>query len=650
MSRVRNPDRVPALLALFGPGGERKKVPNHRESGSLQTESFERTFVFLQIASFVFSLACVFAYLALGETRILLTGAVIFAFWLLTFIVRRFLAAGNVQLAVTLGCSAILFATLMMLLVRPALHQTLAVTALLTVSLALPYAGDRVLKVLMIAAWSSVLLTGLLGPQLASQSKSLFNVVFGTLTVATAAGISLFVLWQFRSRLLTSLKQARAAEERLSHEVKHDSLTGLPNRSMLTECLREALREGSEGSHALLFLDVDRFKHVNDSMGHDTGDELLRAVAERILLCVRERDLVARMGGDEFVILLKDVRPGDAETLARRIKDSLGAPVRLHGSEFYVTVSVGIVPDLARYRDPQGPIRDADTAMYRAKGSGKSRFVVFDEEMRKSAVSLLKLENDLRRAVEREEFTVHYQPVVWLASGGVSGFEALARWEHPERGLLGPDAFMRLAEETGLVHEIDRFVLAAACRQVALWREVHRETFPPAISVNLSPTGLLRPDLVPEVANVLAETGLPGYALVLELTERAVMEDAEASLDALHRLRGLGVRVHVDDFGTGYSSLQLLHRLPVDALKIDRSFISGEAASAGVTGESAEIVQTILTMAHALGMEVVAEGVETDEQLDALREMGCDFVQGRRFSEPVPKEKAASILAAEPVW
>ncbi|AHY45427.1 GGDEF: diguanylate cyclase (GGDEF) domain [Rubrobacter radiotolerans] len=593
-------------------------------------------------------------YVLANETSIGIVSLIVLAFSGLSLVARRCLKTGLHQQSVLIVCSAILAASLGVLILEPTMFPAVAVTPLVCVGVALPYANEPVLKGLIMAAWVATGIAAVTGAwmlaHLPDNPLSLLDVAAIATTLVTAAALLLLVLWQFRSRLLTSLKQARAAEERLSHEVKHDSLTGLPNRSMLTECLREALREGSEGSHALLFLDVDRFKHVNDSMGHDTGDELLRAVAERILLCVRERDLVARMGGDEFVILLKDVRPGDAETLARRIKDSLGAPVRLHGSEFYVTVSVGIVPDLARYRDPQGPIRDADTAMYRAKGSGKSRFVVFDEEMRKSAVSLLKLENDLRRAVEREEFTVHYQPVVWLASGGVSGFEALARWEHPERGLLGPDAFMRLAEETGLVHEIDRFVLAAACRQVALWREVHRETFPPAISVNLSPTGLLRPDLVPEVANVLAETGLPGYALVLELTERAVMEDAEASLDALHRLRGLGVRVHVDDFGTGYSSLQLLHRLPVDALKIDRSFISGEAASAGVTGESAEIVQTILTMAHALGMEVVAEGVETDEQLDALREMGCDFVQGRRFSEPVPKEKAASILAAEPVW
>lgn len=419
------------------------------------------------------------------------------------------------------------------------------------------------------AVWIGIFVSGLL----ASRSNSLFDLIFGSATVATAAGVSLFVLWQFRSRLVNSLAQARAAEENLGYEATHDSLTGLANRTLLSEKLSGVPDRGDDHGvkpakpYALIFLELDRFKHVNDSLGHDMGDELLKVAAHRLRSRIREPDIIARMGGDEFVILLKDARLKEVEALAGRIQESFVSPIKLLGHELYVTASMGIVGCLREYRNPQGPIRDADTAMYRAKEGGRARFVVFDEGMRRSAVSLLKLENDLRRAVDHGEFVVHYQPVVWMANGGISGFEALVRWEHPERGLLYPDAFMELAEETGLIHDIDRFVMREACRQTAIWRSYYRDPFPPTVSVNLSSTGLSRPDLTGEVAEVLNETGLPGYSIVIEITESAVMEDAEAAMKTLHRLRRLGVRIHVDDFGTGYSSLQLLHRLPADALK-----------------------------------------------------------------------------------
>ncbi|MGH3090089.1 MAG: putative bifunctional diguanylate cyclase/phosphodiesterase, partial [Rubrobacteraceae bacterium] len=585
--------------------------------------------------------------------RVGMIGALVLAFAVLVSTARWRLRQDNRQTVVAVVCSAILGIGLAVMALWPTIFPALAVTPLVSVGIALPYADKRVLKPLIAAAWLSVVVAALTGAwllmRLPNEPHPALDAAFVTTTLAAATALLLLELWQFRTRLMATLAQARLAEERLGYEATHDALTDLPNRALITDRLALAMeraRSDAGRPFALLFLDLDRFKHVNDSLGHTLGDELLKAVARRLSSCIRTGDTIGRMGGDEFVMLLEGASPEDAERLAERIQEVLSSPFRLHGHELYATTSIGVVVSPEGYEEPEELLRDADTAMYRAKDKGKARHVVFDARMRQKAISLLRLETDLRRAVEQEEFVVYYQPIVWLASGGVSGFEALVRWAHPERGLLSPDAFMKLAEETGIIHDIDRFVLSEACRQTAFWRENFRDPYPPTVNVNLSPLGLARPGLPGEISNVLAKTGLPGHALVIELTESAVMEDAETATKTLGNLRELGVRVHIDDFGTGYSSLSLLHRLPVDALKVDRSFVSGICEE----GENAEISRTILTMAHELGMDVVAEGVETTEQLDTLREMGCDYVQGYRFSRPVYARRAQAILAAEPVW
>jgi EAL domain-containing protein (putative c-di-GMP-specific phosphodiesterase class I) len=306
-------------------------------------------------------------------------------------------------------------------------------------------------------------------------------------------------------------------------------------------------------------------------------------------------------------------------------------------------VSIGIVCETADYHDPENVLRDADTAMYRAKELGKAHYQAFYPELRARAVQLLRLETELRRAVEHEQFVVYYQPIVWLESGQVAGFEALVRWEHPERGLILPAEFILLAEETGLISSIDMFVLHEACLRTKLWQERFPAHRPLTVSVNLSPTHLARPELPGQIASVLDKTGLDGRSLQLELTEGAIMSDAEAAIEALSRLKDLGVRVHVDDFGTGYSSLGLLHQFPVDALKIDRSFVE----RMGDEDEGTGIVQTISTMAHQLGMDVVAEGVESSRQLHQLREIGCNYGQGYHFSKPIPGEAVEAVLAED---
>ncbi|MGI8538627.1 MAG: putative bifunctional diguanylate cyclase/phosphodiesterase [Rubrobacteraceae bacterium] len=462
----------------------------------------------------------------------------------------------------------------------------------------------------------------------------------------------LLLLWQFKTRLMATLAEAREAKERLLHEATHDPLTNLPNRMFFMEKLANAMElspRDSSRSYALLFLDLDRFKNVNDSLGHGIGDLLLVGIARRIGNCMRPTDTVARLSGDEFVVLLEDMEGSDdAASIAERIQSELQTPFKIHGHEIFTTASIGVVVNPTGYEEPEELLRDADTAMYRAKDGGKARHVVFDRAMRTRAVSLLRLETDLRRAVELDEFVVYHQPIVHLASGRVHGFEALVRWDHPERGLVPPGVFIPLAEETGLIVPIGLSVLRSACRQTALWRERYPDHRPLGASVNLSAAQLIRPDFPDKVAETLEETGLAGRDLTLEITESAIMRDEEVAAEALSRLKALGVRLHVDDFGTGYSSLGRLHEYPVDALKVDRSFVRRMSEEA--SGENAEIVETIITLARQLGMDVVSEGIETTDQLDRLREAGCDYGQGYLFSRPVPGEAAESLLAADRVW
>lgn len=440
-------------------------------------------------------------------------------------------------------------------------------------------------------------------------------------------------------------KALQESKDHFRHAAFHDELTNLPNRALLTEHIKLAIerpRSRDEQIFAVLFLDLDRFKNINDSLGHIAGDELLVAIARCLEDCMRPMDTVARLGGDEFAILLDGLdNVDDAILVAERIQQALTRPFMLNGHEVFVTTSIGITLSNSSYHDPENVLRDADTAMYRAKEGGKARYQVFDSSMHSHAVAVLQLENDLRRAIERNEFKNYYQPIIDLETDEVSGFEALVRWYHPERGLVPPDEFIGIAEETGLILEVGMMVLREACRQMCEWQSSGMLK-PLTVAVNLSAKQFAQQNLVNQVKEILRETGLEPQCLKLEITETVVMENAEEARNMLSQLCSLGVQLSIDDFGTGYSSLSYLHRLPVTALKIDRSFIG----RMGANGENCEVVKTINTLANNLGMSVVAEGVETEEQLLQLKAMGCGYAQGYIFSRPLMAE-AAKLFVQE---
>ena len=447
---------------------------------------------------------------------------------------------------------------------------------------------------------------------------------------------------RFVQGIMSDITERKRSEERLHHLAFHDPLTGLPNRRLFVDQLGHALkltrRQGNRV--AVLFMDLDQFKVVNDSLGHEAGDLLLTVLAQRLRRCLRPEDTLARFGGDEFVVLLEAVDDAaEAVRVAERITEELRRPFVLEERQLYAAASIGVSLGHARTHGPEGLLREADTAMYRAKAEG-SGYEVFDPAMHDRAVTRLELENDLRRAIEEDEFVVHYQPMVNLQTGELWGMEALVRWEHPERGLLNPDEFVPVAEESGLVVPMGELVLGEACRRAVEWQREFPLTRPLAMSVNLSGRQLRRPDLHEVIGRALAETGLPASSLGLDITETVYIGALEANTAALDRLRALGIRVSLDDFGSGYSSLSYLKRLPADILKIDRSFTKG----LGLEVEDTAIVQTVVDLAHILGMEVVAEGVEVEEQETLLREMGCDFGQGYRFSRPLPPEGALEFL------
>jgi diguanylate cyclase (GGDEF)-like protein/PAS domain S-box-containing protein len=443
----------------------------------------------------------------------------------------------------------------------------------------------------------------------------------------------------------------KVAEKRLVHDAFHDALTGLPNRALFLDRLgmviAHARRRGGH-PYSVLFLDLDRFKNVNDSLGHNVGDELLVAVGRRLESLLRPGDTVARLGGDEFAILLDDVIDGTQATrVAQRVNRELAKPFGLRGHEVFVTMSLGIALGTScDYERPEDVLRDADTAMYRAKAAGKDRHALFDRNMHDRAVALLQLENDLRRAIEREEFEVRYQPIVSLASGELDAFEALLRWHHPTRGLLQPESFISIAEDTGLIVPIGWWVLREACRQLAEWHALRPAGRPLSVSVNLSGKQFMQTDLVKRIKRLLRESGVPTGSLHLEMTESTIMDHGEVSLAKLSQLRSLGVKLYIDDFGTGYSSLSYLHRLPVDALKIDRSFISYTGDGNG----RSEIVHTIVTLARTLGMGVAAEGLETAEQVSLLRGLDCQFGQGYFFSKPIDRSAAGDLITGNVHW
>ena len=490
------------------------------------------------------------------------------------------------------------------------------------------------------------------------------------------------------ARDITERKQAEA---QLREYAFHDALTSLPNRALFMNRLEYALNQAKRHENylfAVLFLDLDRFKVINDSLGHSFGDQLLIAIARRLATCLRPTDTPARLGGDEFTILLEGINDiWDAIRIADRIQAELRLPFTLGEQEVFTTASIGIALSSTGYDRPEDLLRDADIAMYRAKDLGKARYEIFNTDMHILAVARLQLENDLRRAIERQEFQIYYQPIVSLKIGKIIGFEALVRWQHPNRGLLNPQDFLAVVQETGLSVTVEQWVLRQACRQMRQWQLAFPSESPMTICVNFCSSQFAQPNLIEQIHQVLQDTGLDAQSLKLEITESVIMENAQFVTDMLFQLKALGIQLAIDDFGTGYSSLGRLHRFPINVLKIDRSFIShtreevwgevpprqfggvppvrGEKDSSPdwlvnlpPTGSqnshtdigNLEIVGTMVTLAHSLGVDVTVEGVETAEQLARLRELNCEYGQGYFFSLPLDSEATEALIIARPQW
>ncbi len=433
------------------------------------------------------------------------------------------------------------------------------------------------------------------------------------------------------------ITERKRSEAQLHHQALHDALTGLPNRALFMNHLKQALarhKRHPEYAFAVLFFDLDRFKQVNDSLGHPVGDQLLVGIAQRLASCLRPNDTVARLGGDEFVILLDGLTGvTDATQIADRIQHSLAQPFHLNGHDIVTTTSIGIaLSTTTAYTHPQDLLRDANIAMYRAKAGGKARYAVFDQAMHAYAVALFHLERDLRRAVERHEFDVHYQPIVSLANGQVLGVEALLRWQHPERGTVLPSTFIHLAEETGLIVPIGDWMMRTVCAQTRAWQIAHQRSL--FVAINLSARQFQHTDLSANIGDILADVGFDAQYLKLELTESSLIERPDMVATTLQALRNMGVHLLIDDFGTGYSSLSHLKHFPIDTLKIDQSFVRGITTNA----DDAAIVTATIAMAHSLHRTVIAEGVETHEQIAFLQKHGCDAIQGYVVGPPMPAD------------
>jgi diguanylate cyclase (GGDEF)-like protein/PAS domain S-box-containing protein len=450
-------------------------------------------------------------------------------------------------------------------------------------------------------------------------------------------------LHQANQELKAEITERKKIAAQLQHDAFHDALTELPNRALFIDRLGQACERKKRwptAHFAVLFIDLDRFKVVNDSLGHKVGDQLLIGSAQRLQKIVRRVDTVARIGGDEFVILIEEIQAEEQVTeVAERLQKELSSPFDLDGHRVFVTASIGIVLSTTGVDQPDAILRDADIAMYRAKSLGKARYELFDCTMRERLLARLDLETDLRQALTQEQFHLCYQPIVSLATGELVGFEALLRWEHPEKGLIPPLEFIPVAEETELIFPLGEWVLWEACRQMRAWQNAHSAAFPLTISVNLSAKQFKQADLVAQIQEILTESGLAPTHLKLEITESVIMEDPETVTQILLELRDLGVRVQMDDFGTGYSSLSYLHQFPIETIKIDRSFISR------MNGHSTEIVETIVALAYELGLEAIAEGVETASQLDQLRALRCPYGQGYHFAKPLLAADAAQYIS-----
>jgi diguanylate cyclase (GGDEF)-like protein len=470
---------------------------------------------------------------------------------------------------------------------------------------------------------------------------SIFPVMLRSDVVRDAAGRPLGLV-----TCCEDLTQRKQLERELLRSAYYDAVTGQPNRGLLTHRLELAveLARMGQGRFALLSVEIHRVQLVGDSLGRAAAEELLRAAAERLRECVPPDGMIAHVGGDQFAVLLEDVRGvREPARIAACIRSTLTAPFRVGPREVFSGASIGIVLGDGAYQRADDVLRDAAIAMVRAREAGEGEYQVFDPAMHAEAMARLHLETDLRHALQRGELRVHYQPIVHLESGRIAGFEALARWEHPARGMLLPDLFIPVAEETGLILPMGLWVLEQACTTLRRMQD-RSGCAAMRMSVNLSARQFTQPDLVERVAEVLARTGVQPGTVELEITESTILQQSAAVMDMLGRLKALGVRLHVDDFGTGYSSLSYLHRLPMDALKIDRSFVSGNG------DDQLQIVRTIVAMAHALGVEVVTEGIENAGVLAQLRALRCEYGQGYLFARPACAEEAEALLDSAPAW
>ncbi len=447
--------------------------------------------------------------------------------------------------------------------------------------------------------------------------------------------------------IYNDITQRKEYETQLSHQAFHDALTGLPNRVLFFERLASAVRRKKrkkDFAYTAMMLDMDRFKSINDTLGHQVGDAFLVQVAERLKGCVRSTDTVARLGGDEFGIILEEFRHlREVVAVAKRIVKDLEKPVAIEANEIRSSASVGIVLKTLYYDDAESVMRDADIAMYRAKEIGKACFRVFNNKMHTKIVRQTELERELRSAISNRELAVYYQPIVTVQETRLAGFEALVRWNHPTKGLVSPAEFIPVAEETGLIIEIGEFVLRESCRQMAQWQTLSPANKQLTVSVNVSAKQFQSSKLTRLVESVLEETRLAPESLKLELTESTLMKDARSAIRTMEELKTMGIRIVVDDFGTGYSSLSYIQRFPIDGLKIDRSFISG-----GDETENIKIVRTVIALAKSIGVDVVAEGVEEQKQLEMLRDVECELAQGYIFSKPIDGQAATRRFIRQP--
>ena len=449
---------------------------------------------------------------------------------------------------------------------------------------------------------------------------------------------------------IVDITERKSMEKQLRYDALHDALTGLPNRALFMDRLEQQLkRSQNKGDYlfAVLFLDLDRFKVVNDSVGHLVGDKLLIEIARRLENSIAPTDTVARLGGDEFVILIENIaNKSEATLVAESIYQTLTFPFNIDGYELFTTASIGIALSSQGYEKPEDILRDADLTMYSAKEQGKARYEIFDNSLRDRAMQRLELETDIRRGLERGEFEVYYQPITCLKLGTLSGFEALARWNHPTKGRIRPDDFIPICEETGLIIPLSNWLLEEACKATKVWQVNYPEHPAIRMSVNLSSQQFREFQLINEVERVLEKTGLEGKFLKLEITESILINNLEMVTEIILNLRQLGIQFSIDDFGTGYSSLSYLHQFPVDTIKIDRSFVSQMQTD----GENSAIVKAIVTLAHMLNMDVIAEGIETTSQLAQLRLLECEYGQGFFFSRPLNHEQAETLIASLPQW